>query len=230
MLFAHNMYIYRQRQCYLHTINNMYIERSFCPAAATNLKPVWSSSLASLSCSCPSAHSQNLSTLHKVRTFLLYTKSDPVYSAQSSYLSFFTQPQIEAKKCYTWKCVNARQKLSCNKTAKINSSVKFWCPRQQSQFLFKNIQCVSKYTHFVNFTFFACNVKAIFCVPIGKFYTWLKKLFPTSLSGLLVSQTWVNTSDIHSIIQQTVLFSYQIWGVYYGLTFKCLQMISIVKV
>ena len=37
-------------------------------------------------------------------------------------------------------------------------------------------------------------------------------LFATSLSGLPASQTYVNASDIHSIIQQTVLFLYQIWG------------------
>ena len=31
------------------------------------------------------------------------------------YLSFFTQPQFEAKKFYTWNCVNSRQTLSREK-------------------------------------------------------------------------------------------------------------------
>ena len=54
------------------------------PEAATNLKPVWSSSLTSLSCSCSSAHSQTLSTLHI-----------------TSCLPFFTQQQFEAEKFCT---------------------------------------------------------------------------------------------------------------------------------
>ena len=39
---------------------------------------------------------------------------DDIFQVQSHL--FFAQPQFEAKKFYTWKCVNLRQKLSCNKT------------------------------------------------------------------------------------------------------------------
>ena len=33
------------------------------------------------------------------------------------FVTFFTQPQFDAWKFYTWKCVNARQKLPHDKTA-----------------------------------------------------------------------------------------------------------------
>ena len=57
-----------------------------------------------------------------------------------------TQPQFEAKKVYTWKCINSRQKLSCDKTV----------------------------------------CKAIFCVPIGKLYACLAKLFTQLVVAMVV--------------------------------------------
>ena len=49
------------------------------------------------------------------------------WRGQSPYLIFvlfFTQPQFEAQKFYTWKCVNSRQKVSRDKTAKSKGKCK----------------------------------------------------------------------------------------------------------
>ena len=55
---------------------------------------------------------------------------------------FFTQQQFEAKKFYTWKCVNLQQKLSCNKTYNFTHSVKV---TQSEKFY---TQFCREFTHF----------------------------------------------------------------------------------